>query len=191
MLDWLQPLQNIRDFLDAGGYVLWVIFGVSLLLWALIFERYWFLRREYPASLNHEVELWKQRGDTRSWYAEKIREAMISSMDIRLSRSLSLIRTLVALCPMLGLLGTVTGMIDVFKTIAEAGAGQAQQLSSGISQALITTATGLLIAIPALVAHNYFQGKAESITVDLERDSLRVLRALYRAPVASVRASGE
>jgi biopolymer transport protein ExbB len=70
-------------------------------------------------------------------------------------------------------------MIEVFQTIADAGAGQAAQLSSGISQALITTATGLLIAIPALVAHNYFQGKAEGIITDLEQESLRVLRGLY------------
>jgi biopolymer transport protein ExbB len=110
---------------------------------------------------------------------------------VRLNRYLGILGTVAGVAPLLGLLGTVTGMIEVFKTIAESGAGQAAQLSSGISQALITTATGLLIAIPALVAHNYFQGKAEAITVDLERDSLRVLRALYRTPVATVRASGE
>ena len=77
------------------------------------------------------------------------------------------------------LLGTVTGMINVFKTIARVGTGQADQLSNGISQALITTAVGLSIAIPALVAYNYFQGKAEGIITDLERESLRVLRGFY------------
>ena len=147
MFDWFQPLQGIRDFLDTGGYVLWAIFGVSLLMWALIFERYWFLRREYPASLNHEVELWKQRGDTRSWYAEKIREAMISSMEIRLSRSLSLIRTLVALCPMLGLLGTVSGMIQVFDVMAIMGTGNARAMASGVSKATIPTMAGLVTAL--------------------------------------------
>jgi biopolymer transport protein ExbB len=98
---------------------------------------------------------------------------------VRLTRYLGALGTVVGISPLLGLLGTVTGMIEVFKTIAEVGTGQAGQLSNGISQALITTATGLLIAIPSLVAYNYFQGKAEAILTDLERETLRVLRGLY------------
>ncbi len=97
----------------------------------------------------------------------------------RLHRYLGALGTIVGISPLLGLLGTVTGMIDVFETIAQSGAGQAAQLANGISQALITTATGLLIAIPSLVAYNYFQGKADAIVTGLERDSLRVLRAFY------------
>ena len=100
----------------------------------------------------------------------------------RLNRYLGTLGTVAGISPLLGLLGTVTGMIEVFNTIAEAGAGQAAQLSSGISQALITTATGLLIAIPALVAHNFFHEKADAIVADLEQESLRVLRGLYYTP---------
>ena len=99
---------------------------------------------------------------------------------VRLKRYLVALGTVASVSPLLGLLGTVTGMINVFKTIAESGGGQAAELSSGISQALITTATGLLIAIPALVGHNYFQEKADSIITDLEQESLRVLRGLSR-----------
>ncbi len=99
----------------------------------------------------------------------------------RLNRYLGTLSTIVGISPLLGLLGTVTGMIQVFDTIAEVGAGQAAQLAGGISQALITTATGLLIAIPSLVAHNHFYEKAQSIVTDLERASLRVLRGLYDA----------
>lgn len=97
----------------------------------------------------------------------------------RLTRYLGALGTVVGISPLLGLLGTVTGMIEVFKTIAEVGTGQAAELSNGISQALITTAFGLLIAIPSLVAYNYFQGRAESMITDLERETLRVLRGLY------------
>jgi len=100
----------------------------------------------------------------------------------RLNRYLGALGTVVGISPLLGLLGTVTGMIEVFDTIASTGSGQAAQLSSGISQALITTATGLLIAIPSLVAYNFFHEKVEAITSDLERLSLRVLRSLYQAP---------
>ncbi len=98
----------------------------------------------------------------------------------RLNRYLGTLGTIVGISPLLGLLGTVTGMIEVFDTIAEVGAGQAAALSSGISQALITTATGLLIAIPSLVAYNFFNEKAQVIVTDLERASLRVLHGVFR-----------
>jgi biopolymer transport protein ExbB len=99
----------------------------------------------------------------------------------RLNRYLPALGTIAAISPLLGLLGTVTGMIEVFRTIATSGAGQAAELANGISQALVTTATGLLIAIPSLVAYNVFQTKTNGIVTDLERETLRVLRGLYRA----------
>jgi len=101
----------------------------------------------------------------------------------RLNRYLGALGTVAAIAPLLGLLGTVLGMIDVFNTIAQVGVGQAAQLSDGISQALISTATGLCVAIPALVGHNFFQEKAEAIVTDLERESLRVLRGLYQPQI--------
>jgi len=105
---------------------------------------------------------------------------------VRLNRYLGTLATIVGISPLMGLFGTVTGMIQVFRTIAESGAGQAAELSGGISQALVTTATGLAIAIPALVAHSYFQEKAQRIITDLEHESLRVLRGLNQnAPAGS------
>lgn len=118
---------------------------------------------------------------------------------VKLSRYLGTLGTIVGISPLLGLFGTVIGMIDVFKTIAESGAGQAAALSSGISQALITTATGLLVAIPSLVAYNFLNEKVTYIVSDLESESIRVLRAVYRgeknspleaATVETARASG-
>ncbi|ANM32465.1 hypothetical protein ABI59_24000 [Acidobacteria bacterium Mor1] len=109
----------------------------------------------------------------------------------KLTRFLGALGTIVGISPLLGLLGTVTGMINVFKTIAQSGGGQAAQLSTGISQALITTATGLLIAIPALVAYNYFQGQAERIITEIERESLRVLRGLYPVTDEEIRGDAE
>ena len=101
----------------------------------------------------------------------------------RLTRYLPTLGTVAAVSPLLGLLGTVTGMIAVFKTIANSGIGQAAELSNGISQALITTATGLLIAIPALVAYNYYTERAERIIQRLEGASLRVMRSLFQVPL--------
>jgi len=99
----------------------------------------------------------------------------------RLHRYLGALGTIVGISPLLGLLGTVTGMIEVFETIARTsgGGGQAAALANGISQALITTATGLVIAIPSLVAYNYFNGRADAIVTGLERESLRALRCFY------------
>jgi len=104
----------------------------------------------------------------------------------RLSRYLNALGTMAAIAPLLGLLGTVLGMIDVFRTIASGGGG-ASDLSGGISEALITTAFGLIIAIPALVAYNLFQAKVDGIVTDLERESLRVLRILFDGGPARVR----
>ena len=99
----------------------------------------------------------------------------------RLGRYLGALGTIAAVAPLIGLLGTVTGMIEVFDTIARAGAGQAAELSSGISQALITTASGLLVAIPALLAHSVYSGKVANLIADLEDAALRAVHGLYRA----------
>jgi len=109
---------------------------------------------------------------------------------VKLKRYLNALGTVAAVAPLVGLLGTVTGMILVFRTIADTGGGQAAALSTGIFQALITTATGLSVAIPALIAHNVFQEKVEGIITELERVSLRALHGLYPvqtdAPVMQV-----
>ena len=96
-----------------------------------------------------------------------------------LKRYLNGLGTIAAVAPLIGLLGTVIGMILVFRTIAESGGGQAAALSNGIFQALITTATGLLVAIPALLAHNSFQERADTIIQGLERASLRLVHHLF------------
>ena len=143
--------------------------------------------RQHPGIYTHIVMSGLEvaaRGDVESVAKEAIEDAGRHETS-RLNRYLGTLSTVVGISPLLGLFGTVTGMIEVFQTIAEAGAGQAAQLAGGISQALITTATGLLIAIPSLVAHNFYQEKAQGIVTDLERESLRVLRGLYQVPGAA------
>lgn len=132
-----------------------------------------------------------RRGEPESVAKEAIVDAGRHE-SVRLNRYLGALGTVVGIAPLLGLLGTVVGMIEVFDVIAEGGGGQAAELSGGISTALITTAAGLLIAIPALVAYNYFYEKAQFLVTDLERESYRVLRALYQGtPVAPAGATGE
>ncbi len=96
-----------------------------------------------------------------------------------LEKNLPVLGTIAGISPLLGLLGTVTGMIKVFKVISVQGMGQASTLAGGISEALFTTATGLMIAIPSLVAYNYFVNKAEKIVLRIERHSTRLLSKLF------------
>ena len=98
----------------------------------------------------------------------------------RLTRRLGILETVAAVSPLLGLLGTVLGMIRVFATISMAGVGNPETLSSGISEAMVTTAAGLIIGIPALVAHNWLSGRADRIIFDLEFYSSKVLDTMRR-----------
>lgn len=150
MLPVHEYLELMRDFFAAGGFVLWTIFAVSMLMWALIIERYIYLRRTYPLELRKLVGTWQGRADQTSWFAHQIRLAMIARIASRLGRSLGLIRSLIAICPLLGLLGTVTGMINVFDVLAVLGTGNARAMASGISMATIPTMAGLVVALSGL-----------------------------------------
>ncbi|MCP4145557.1 MAG: MotA/TolQ/ExbB proton channel family protein [bacterium] len=99
---------------------------------------------------------------------------------VRLSRNLNILEIVAAIAPLLGLLGTVTGMIRVFSAVSAHGLGQPEYMSGGISEAMITTAAGLIIGIPVLVMHQWLQGKADSIIFDMERYGSIVLDSLRR-----------
>jgi biopolymer transport protein ExbB len=99
---------------------------------------------------------------------------------VRLSRNLNILEIVAAIAPLLGLLGTVTGMIRVFSAVSAHGLGQPEYMSGGISEAMITTAAGLIIGIPVLVVHQWLQGKADSIIFDMERYGSIVLDSLRR-----------
>jgi biopolymer transport protein ExbB len=98
-----------------------------------------------------------------------------------LERYLNALGTIAAISPLLGLLGTVTGMINTFKAITVAGVGNPTAMASGIAEALITTATGLIIAIPALVAYRYLRGRVDGHVIDMEKESLKLVQAIDRA----------
>jgi biopolymer transport protein ExbB len=109
---------------------------------------------------------------------------------VRLTRNLRVLETVAAVAPLLGLLGTVVGMIRVFGTISQTALGDPQLLSSGISEAMVTTAAGLIVGIPALVAHNWLEGRAHSIIFDIEVHATRLLDTLRQRrqrPVAEAR----
>lgn len=146
---WWQ-LENVRAFLAMGGPVLWVIAAVAAAIGFLVTERYWYLLRIFPTEVRACCEVWQDASRRRGNTARHIRTALVSEARIRLNRSLPLIKTLVAICPLLGLLGTVTGMIQVFDVVASLGTGNARAMAAGISRATLPTMAGMVVALPGL-----------------------------------------
>lgn len=140
----------IGNFIDQGGPVLWLIFVACLLLWLLILERIWFLRITWPRRSRLVVQRWQERSDHASWRATKIREAILSQVKLELHAMLPLIKVLVTLCPLLGLLGTVLGMIGVFEVIGMSGDDDAQAMARGVYRATIPTMAGLVVALTGI-----------------------------------------
>jgi len=142
---WL--IYEVQGFIDQGGSVIWAVFFSCLLLWICIVDRYWFFKITFPTFANGIIVDWQTRHDHQSWLAYKIREGIISEVRMRLHARLSLIQTLIILCPLLGLLGTVTGMISVFEVIAVNGTSDAQSMARGVYRATIPTMSGLVVAL--------------------------------------------
>lgn len=155
MLEWL------FDFLDRGGPVLYAILCVCLLLWTLILERLWFFYRSMPSRVAIYKAEWASRNERQSWTARQIRSYMISQFKLETQTWLSFITLLIAICPLMGLLGTVTGMISVFDVLAVTGTGNARAMAAGISQATLPTMAGLLVALTGLYFKARFQRLAQ------------------------------
>lgn len=146
----VDAFEAIRDFLELGGPVLRVIAIVILLMWVLILERLIFFRTGLKQQISETLNLWEQRTERKSWNARQIREQMISEVRMSANKSLAAIQTLVALCPLLGLMGTVTGMIAVFEVMAVTGSGNARSMADGVSMATVPTMAGMVGALSGI-----------------------------------------
>lgn len=196
------------ELIKAGGLLMWPLLICSILSLAIILERLWFLRtrRVIPTQLVARVRAWDEAGALDSGILDKLRagsplgrilaaglanrhqdrEAMKESIEEvgrhevhDLERFLNALGTIAVITPLLGLLGTVIGMIKVFEVITALGIGDPGVLAAGISEALITTATGLTIAIPSLMFYRYFRGRVEALVVTMEREALNLLEATH------------
>ena len=141
----------VRDFIETGGNVLLVIAAVTFGMWCLILERFWYFRWIHPGVADEAESAWKARRDHRSWHAHQIRQLLITRVESRLQQSLLIIKSLVALCPMLGLIGTVTGMIEVFDVMAIAGTGNVRGMAGGVSKATLPTMAGMVAALSGVM----------------------------------------
>jgi len=145
-----EALLATRDFVETGGPVIPVIIAVTFAMWVLIIERFWYLRTGHTRAVEAAVAQWRARRETMSWHAHQIRRLLVSRVARRLDGPIPLIKTLVALCPLLGLLGTVTGMVEVFEVMAIAGSGNPRAMASGVAHATIPTMAGMVAALSGL-----------------------------------------
>lgn len=169
---WLaDSFEAIRDFMELGGPVLrWIAIAIFV-MWALIIERLMYFRSTMKSMSRMIHDEWESRPERRSWHAHQIRELMISRFSMATSSSIPMIQTLVALCPLLGLMGTVTGMIKVFEVMAASGSGNVRAMAAGVSQATVPTMAGMVGALSGVLLVTLLSRRAEREVAFLE-DSL-------------------
>lgn len=160
-------VYDVRYLLEVGGQVLVTIFVVALGLWTLIVERFWYAKWVHPERVEAVQRAWQAIEDKTTWDAAAIRRLMISEVVMDLNRGLALIRALVAVCPLLGLLGTTTGMVEVYEVMAIEGSSEPRAMAAGVSQAMVTTMAGLVVSLSGI----FFSFRLESQRIR-ERDSL-------------------
>ncbi len=195
------------EFLKAGGWVMWPIVVLSIVAVAIIIERLWTLRRKavLPAGLGLEVREWAATRQLNPAHIEVLRansplgELLAAALDVRhrpreqikeriedvgrhvvhrMERFMNTLGSIASVGPLLGLLGTVFGMIRMFLEILQKGIGDANQLAGGIGQALISTAGGLCLAIPALMFHRYLRGRIADYVIEMEVQAMSLLDTL-------------
>lgn len=193
------------EIISSGGIVIWPIILCSIIVMAIIGERFWALRKDViiPKSLVAEVWKWMDEGKLdnqrlvflrnhsllgyifASGLVHRNRSKMKSSMEdagrqvaAKLEKHLNILGTIAEIAPLLGLLGTISGMIKMFTAIGEVGLGNPLVLSNGISEALITTAAGLIVAIPAFIFYRYFRARVDHLTLSMEQEAVRLIELL-------------
>jgi biopolymer transport protein ExbB len=169
---WLSDsFEAIRDFMDLGGPILRLIAVTIFAMWVLIIERVMFFRSTMKSLAAETLDSWEARPERRSWGAHQIREGMISKFEMATTRSIPMIQTLVALCPLLGLMGTVTGMIKVFEVMAVSGSGNVRAMAAGVSQATVPTMAGMVGALSGVLLVTLLSRRAAR-EVEFLQDSL-------------------
>ncbi len=198
------------ELVMAGGWPMIPLLLLSALALALIVERAWTLRRQavLPPGLGGEVRDWARRGNLDPAHIDSLRstsplgELLAAALDVRhrprdqireriedvgrhlvhrMERYLNTLGTISAAGPLLGLFGTVVGMIQMFLGILDQGIGDVNQLAGGIGKALVCTAAGMIVAIPALIAHRWFRGRVAEYIVAMEHEAIQLLDVIEPA----------
>ncbi|WP_153915500.1 MotA/TolQ/ExbB proton channel family protein [Shewanella sp. TC10] len=163
--------DSVRGFMATGGDILWLVAAVLFLMWVLMLERFWYVSWVAPKEHKGIIDQWNNREDSTSWYAHRIREAWMSQAKQDMNARMLMIKTLVAICPMIGLLGTVTGMIAVFDVMAVHGTSNARMMAAGISMATMPTMAGMVAALSGVFFSTRLDAKMK-ISLEKLKDSL-------------------
>ena len=196
------------ELVKAGGWLMLPIIIFSIAALGIIIERFWSLQKSkvIPAQSVNRIWQWAQANELTSARIHELREGsplgrvlaagLMNSNQARaimkdsiedtgrhvvheLQKFLNTLGTIAAVSPLLGLLGTVLGMIKVFSVITNVGVGNPGELAGGISQALITTAAGIAVAIPSLIFYRYFRGKVDALVVEMEQEALKLVDGIH------------
>jgi len=176
------------DIVKAGGWLMAPIILCAIVAMGIVLERFWTLqqKRVIPEDLTSKVWGWVKLA---AGLINRDRERIVMKDSIEdtgrhvvheLERYLDTLGTVAAISPLLGLLGTVIGMVKVFAAITTHGVGNPTVLAGGIAEALITTAAGLTVAIPALIGYRYYRGRVDTLVVDMEKEAIKLVEALHR-----------
>jgi biopolymer transport protein ExbB len=195
------------EIVKAGGIIMVPLILCSIIAAAIILERLWTLqqRRVLPAEITDKVWRWVEHGQIQEkhivalqhnsplgrilaaglMHQGRSRDVIKESIEDtgrhvvhELERFLNTLGTIAAISPLLGLLGTVLGMIRTFNAITEEGVGNPAALAGGIAEALITTGAGLIVAIPALIAYRYLSGRVTELVIEMEKESMKLVQAM-------------
>lgn len=147
--------QVLLAFMEQGGEVLWLIAALLFAMWTLIFERVWYLKFAWKQDATKVIAKWEGRAERKSWEAKQIRSMLLSQASMQINQFMPMIKAMVALCPLLGLLGTVWGMIEVFNVMAVTGGGDAKSMAEGVQKATIPTMAGMVAALSGVFANTY------------------------------------
>ena len=157
----VDTMAEVGKFMDSGGMVLWAIVVLLFVMWTLLFERMWYLKSAVNQDVQYALDAWEERSERKSKRAHQIREKLISEVSVKIDENIMMIKTLVALAPLFGLLGTVTGMIVVFDVMAFTGGGDAKAMAGGVSQATVPTMSGMVAALSGVFGITYVERAAE------------------------------
>jgi len=158
---------DVLAFVDKGGDVLYALAVIVLIMWTIILERIWYLFTEHRKQVARVKAEWDARTETRSWHAHQIRRMMISEVHSGLDSGILVLQACVGLCTLVGLLGTVSGMVEVFNTLASAGSTNARMMAAGVSKATIPTMAGMVAALSGLYFAAFLQGRTKTETESL------------------------
>ena len=163
----LAPVHAVAQLVAAGGSLVGWIFAAGITMWAMVFERWWFFRKRLPGLVQDSLGRWRARAEHQSWAAHQVRRAMISRLSAEMSANMPMLKVLVPLCPLLGLVGTVSGMLEVFDSMAILGSADARSMASGVSKAMNCTMTGLAVSISGMYPVYYFASRIRRQTESL------------------------